>query len=51
MKSNVLSLICGAAVGLAVGSLICFKLHNRRQHTGGSFRELYNDNREEGAEK
>lgn len=45
MKSNLFALI-GGAVGFAVGCLISFKLCDRRKHTGGSFRELYDDNRE-----
>lgn len=46
MKSNLFALINGAAFGFAVGSLISCKLLGRRKHTGGSFRELYNDNLE-----
>lgn len=52
MKSNLISLIGGAAVGFAVGCLISLKLCDRRHHTGGSFRELYEDNKpDKGGEK
>lgn len=46
MKSNLFALIGGAAVCLAVGCLVSFKFRDRRKHTCGSFRELYNDNKE-----
>lgn len=47
MKSNLLAII-GCAVGFAVGCLASFKLRDHHKHTGGSFRELYNENRVEG---
>lgn len=54
MKRNLLALISGAAVGITFGALISGKLLRARR-TGGSFRELYEDNaiidsREGGAE-
>lgn len=49
MKNNLFALIGGTAVGFAVGFLISPKLLNRpHRHTGGSFLESYNDNREGG---
>lgn len=44
MKSNLLALM-SVLVGFTSGSLIIYKLLNRRR-TSGSFRELYKDNAE-----
>ena len=43
MKRKILALLSGAAVGITFGGLVSSKLF-RRRYTGGSFRDLYEDN-------
>ena len=46
MNRNILAIIGGSAVGLVLGFAALSRMLGNRKHTGSSFAELYNDNKE-----